>query len=168
MEKLAYLIFDEADRSGKELREALIDGVAPKLRAAGAQGILVNVADEDVAAGNPIRNRVPPVRAFVCFWLENSDDRGPCEEALGAVGQGLAGYLVAESRPLVHERRKGQRTEGMNQVTCIARKPGLTDEEFTTLEQETFATGLEPLQDHGAQRRHRHRQQPTILPVALR
>ena len=44
--------------------------------------------------------------------------------------QRIAGYLVVESRPLVHATNPGGRTAGMNQVTCISRKPGMSDEDF--------------------------------------
>ena len=67
---------------------------------------------------------------MVSFWMQCADDRPACEAALGAVVQGIAGYLVVESRPMVHETNPGGRTAGMNQVTCISRRPGMTDEEF--------------------------------------
>lgn len=130
MEKLVYLLFADADAPGAELRAALVEGAAPALRAAGAREIAVNVHDDAVAAGTPIRKSDPPIRAMVSFWLECADDRGPCEEALAARARRAAGYLVVESRPLVHERPVGARTPGMNQVTCISRKPGLDEEAF--------------------------------------
>jgi hypothetical protein len=64
------------------------------------------------------------------FWMDNSDDRAPCEAALAAHAKRLVGYLVVESRPLVHEAPKGGRTPGANQVTCIAKKRGLPYDEF--------------------------------------
>jgi len=130
MEKLVYLLFQEADASGEALRSGLLEKAAPGLRAAGAREITVSVNDEAVAAGTPIRRSDPPIRAMVSFWLQNADDRAPCEQALAAHAQRLAGYLVVESRPLVHEMRPGRRTPGMSQVTAIARKAGLSDEEF--------------------------------------
>ena len=130
MEKLVYLIFQEAELPGQELRTGLIEKATPELRAAGASQIAVNVHDEDTAAGRPIRKSDPPIRAMVSFWLQNADDRGPCEDALRAHAQRLAGYLVVESRPLVHETPVGRRTPGMNQVTCINRRSDLEYEEF--------------------------------------
>ena len=70
------------------------------------------------------------MRAAVSFWLENADDRGPAEAALAGCAPRIAGYLVAESRPLVHETKPGGRSDGMKQVCCVAKKPGLSDEEF--------------------------------------
>lgn len=130
MEKLVYLLFQAADVAGSDLRGGLIEQAAPALRAAGASQLTLHVQDEDVAAGTPLRKSAPPIRAMVSFWLENADDRGPCEAALAPHAERLAGYLVAEARPLIHERPQGARTPGMCQVTCIAKKPGLSDEEF--------------------------------------
>jgi len=130
MEKLVYLIFREADFPGEELRNGLISKAAPALRAAGASQITLNVHDEDTAHGTPIRRSDPPIRAMVSFWLQNADDRAPCEDALAAHAQRLTGYLVVESRPLVHDMPLGRRTPGMNQITCITRKRDLPYDEF--------------------------------------
>ncbi len=130
MEKLTYLLFEDADRSGDDLREALLEKVGPALRGAGGEQIILNVQDEDVSAGQPMRRSDPPIRAMVSFWMQCADDRGPCETALAAQVPRIAGYLVVESRPLVHEVNIGSRTAGMNQVTCISRKPGMSDDDF--------------------------------------
>ena len=130
MEKLVYLVFQEADLPGAELRSALLEKAAPALRAAGAERIVIDVHDEATAAGTPIRRSDPPIRAMVSFWLESYDDRTPCEEAIAAHARKVAGFLITESRPLVHETNPGGRSPGMNQVTCIAKKPGLSDDEF--------------------------------------
>ena len=136
MEKLVYLIFQEAGLPGSELRATLLEKTAPALRAGGAREITVNVHDEAVADGTPMRRSDPPIRAMVSFWMQNADDRGPCEGALAEHARRLAGYLVVESRPLAHEAPKGRRTPGMNQVTCIAKKPGLDYDEFIRIWQQ--------------------------------
>jgi EthD domain-containing protein len=130
MEKLCYLLFRDAEVPGSDLRRALVEKAVPALRGAGAREITLHVQDEDVAAGTPLRRSDPPIRAMVSFWLHDADDRGPCEAALAPHAARLAGYVVLESRPLVHEMPKGRRTPGMNQVTCVARKPGLDYDEF--------------------------------------
>ncbi|MFP6638988.1 MAG: EthD domain-containing protein, partial [Myxococcota bacterium] len=132
MEKLVYLISREREASGEALRKSLMEGSIPLLRAAGAERISLNVEDEDVAAGHGVRisHGDPPIRAMVSFWMENSDDRGPCERALLAEGEELAGYLVAESRPLVHDPEPGKRSRGVNLVTRIHKLQGISDEEF--------------------------------------
>jgi hypothetical protein len=130
MEKLVYLLFQDPGVPGSKIRQAVIDEAVPAMREAGASQVTLHVQDEDVAAGKPVRRSDPPIRAMVSFWLENSDDRGPCEAALGSIVPRIVGYLVAESRPLVHQTNPGGRTEGMTQVCCISRKPGLSDDEF--------------------------------------
>jgi len=130
MEKLVYLLFQDPGVPGSKIRQGVIDEAVPAMREAGASHITLHVQDEDVDGGRPVRRSDPPIRAMVSFWLQNSDDRGPCEQALGALAPRIAGYLVAESRPLVHETNPGGRTDGMTQVCCIQRKPGLSDDEF--------------------------------------
>jgi len=132
MEKLVYLIDAEVSLPGGDLRDGLIEKAAPALRAAGATQIAVNVEDEHVAQGGAVKivRTDPCLRAMVGFWLDSADDRAPCEAALAAWGSGLAGYLVVESRPLVHHPPVGERAAGANLVTLINRLPGLGDDEF--------------------------------------
>ena len=132
MEKLVYLLTRDLEAPGMDLCSALRGKAAPALRNAGASRISVNVNDEDVAAGKGVTicRSDPPIRAMVSFWMENADDRGPCEAALAPHADGLSGYLVAESRPLVHAAPPDQRTGGANLVTCIVKKPGISDAEF--------------------------------------
>ena len=132
MEKLVYLITRETDVPGADLRGALIEKAVPALREAGASGISVNVDDEGVADGSGVKIRLsdPPIRAMVSFWMQNADDRSPCEAALDAEAASLAGYLVVESRPLVHEPPVGERAKGANLVTCIKEKPDISYAEF--------------------------------------
>lgn len=130
MEKLYYLVFEADDVPGSKIRQRLIDEAVPTIRETGGRGIIVNVQDEEVAAGTPVQKRSPGMRAAVSFWLENADDRGAAEAALAGCASGIAGYLVAESRPLIHQTRPGERSDGMKQVCCVAKKPGLSDQEF--------------------------------------
>ncbi|MCZ6463663.1 MAG: EthD domain-containing protein [Proteobacteria bacterium] len=132
MEKLVYLLSREASAPGADLRAALIEKAAPALRRAGASRISVNVNDEDVArgAGVTISRSDPPIRAMVSLWMENADDRAPCQATLARESSVLAGYLVVESRPLVHEPPVGERAAGVNMVTCINKLPALSDTEF--------------------------------------
>ena len=88
--------------------------------------------DEHVAQGGAVKivRTDPCLRAMVGFWLDSADDRAPCEAALAAWGSGLAGYLVVESRPMVHHPPVGERAPGANLVTLINRLPGMEDEAF--------------------------------------
>jgi hypothetical protein len=132
MEKLVYLLNREKAVPGADLRMALVEKAAPALRQAGAHRITVAVDDEDVAQGDgiAIRKSVPPIRALVSFWLENVDDRGPCEDVLSREAESLSGYLVAESRVLLHDPPVGERARGTCIVTCINKQAGLSEEEF--------------------------------------
>jgi hypothetical protein len=130
MQKLFYLLFDDAASDGTKLRESLCQSVVPIVESIGGSRVRVFGSDADVAAGKPIRHLDPPIRAMVSFWLTADVDREPVEEALAQNARGFAGYLVEESRPLSYVRPIGERTGGMKQVTCIAKRPDLTREEF--------------------------------------
>ena len=130
MQKLFYLLFDSPDADGTKLREALCTKAAPAMRESGAKEIAVFGCDSDVAAGSPIRQMDPPIRAMVSFWLEDAAGRGPSEDALSAHVQGLAGYLVCESRPMVHEMPVGERGRGMKQISCITKRADISQEEY--------------------------------------
>lgn len=132
MEKLVYLVTRELDVPGADLRGALLEKVVPILREEGVSQISLNVDDEGVADGSgvAIRRSDPPIRAMVSFWMQNADDRAPCEAVLGAEATELAGYLVVESRPLVHEPPVGVRSRGANLVTCIRKKSEISHPEF--------------------------------------
>ena len=131
MQKLFYLLFDSPDRSGAELRKTFVDEAVPAIRASGATQLTLMANDEDVAAGPfQIRRQDPPIRAMLSFWLEDAADRGPAEVAMREQVAGIAGYLVVESRPMSYERKEGERVAGMKQVTCIARRPEVSVEEF--------------------------------------
>ena len=140
MEKLVYLVLQEAGMSGEALRKGLLERAVPRLQAAGASGIRVNVNDDAVRAGKPqIESNFrkgPPIRAMVALWLDSADLRGPCEDALMQHAEGLAGYLVVESCPLVHSVLPGERTPGVNQVTCINRRQDLDYERFLQIWQQ--------------------------------
>ncbi|MBW2232940.1 MAG: EthD domain-containing protein [Deltaproteobacteria bacterium] len=135
MEKLVYLIHQDAAAPGSDLRRALIDKATPTLREAGASQIAVNVHDEHVSqgAGVTISRSEPPIRAMVSFWLQNVDDRAPCEAALAQHSAALHGYLTVESRPVVHSPPLGERAPGANLVTPINKKADISYEQFIGL-----------------------------------
>ena len=130
MQKLFYLLRHDPQVDGDALREAILGKAVPAIRAAGGREITVFAADRDVAAGRPVRQIDPPIRAMVSFWLEDAADRAPAEAALGALVRSIAGYLVVESRPVVHAMPKGERTRGMKQISCVTKRPDLSQEEF--------------------------------------
>jgi EthD domain len=130
MQKLFYLLMDAATADGDALRQAIFAKAVPAMRASGAKEITVFAADKDVAAGRPMRQIDPPIRAMVSFWLEDAADRISSEAALRSLVSGIAGYLVVESRPLVHEMPKGKRTQGMKQISCVTKRADLSQDDF--------------------------------------
>lgn len=132
MEKLVYLISANREASGDALREGLIEIAVPVIHRSGGLRVSVNVDDSAVKMGDGVRisRGTPPIRAMVSFWMENSDDRKPCEEALRQDQKLIAGYLVAESRPLVSDPVPGERSQGANLVTRIHKKFDISHEEF--------------------------------------
>lgn len=130
MQKLFYLLRDPASTDGDALRRAILERAVPAIRGCGGRELTVFAADSDVAAGRPVRQIDPPIRAFVSFWLDDAADRFPAEAALRSLVKALDGYLVVESRPVVHAMPKGQRTPGMKQISCVTKRPDLSQEEF--------------------------------------
>lgn len=130
MQKLFYLLFDSPEADGTRLREALRGTTVPEIRASGGREITVFATDADVADGKPVRQVDPPIRAMVSFWLDDAADRGPAEKALAAQVEGIAGYLVVESRPIVHDRPVDERIRGMKQISCVTKRADISREEF--------------------------------------
>ena len=130
MQKLFYLLFDSPETDGSELREALCSAAVPAMRKSGATEITVFAADSEVAAGKPVRQVDPPIRAMVSFWLEDAADRVASEAALSAHVAGIAGYLVVESKPMTHDAPKGERTPGMKQISCITKRADISQEDY--------------------------------------
>ncbi len=133
MEKLVYVLWRADGDEPATFRRRRVDQVAPRLREAGAHRIAVNAVDDAVQdkLGARVGSFEPPVDGMLSFWLDNGDDRGPCEAALAAACSRIAGYLVVESVPLVnttHCAAPGERTPGINVVTCIERPERLSVE----------------------------------------
>ncbi len=133
MEKLVYLVHRNAEVPGDALRDALTGPLVGRRGEGGARDIAINV--DDVAQGEKvlIRRSSPPIRAMVSFWMDDSQDRGDCETALSELADGLHGYLVLESVPLVNTTMRaaaGERTPGANLVTCISRRSDISEAYF--------------------------------------
>ena len=164
MEKLVYVLRAETAVAGDVLRARLLNEVAPALLALRADEkisrLRVSVVDDAVARGAALHigQLAPPPRAFVSFWMEQSQERAAAERVLTQSGAQCAGFLVAESRPLVktpaqksgahakapaaaaagdhavhHNAVIGARAEGFTLVSCIARRPELSRDEFVRI-----------------------------------
>ena len=135
MEKLVYVLWKPEAHASDVFAKRLLGPTADALEGLGAERLRISVADEHVAdgAGICVGRMDPPKSALVTFWLEAAQDVGPCEAELADASARLAGYLVVESRPIVHERPeapRGERTSGFNSVSCIEPKDGLSYDEF--------------------------------------
>ena len=120
-----YLLNAADGMSGDHLRERLVEDVVPRLLAAGARHVQVNVMDSGVeaAAGSRLRSGSgPSPDAVVSLWVDsaNAPLRAPYDEILRQVDADLAAYLVTESAPLPGDRVDGRRP-GYTQVSFLQR-----------------------------------------------
>ncbi|MGH0033089.1 MAG: hypothetical protein ACQGVC_25140 [Myxococcota bacterium] len=134
MEKLASVLWKPADQPDQAFADALL-AAAPELAKQGAMKLRIDVADDAVADGAGVRvgRMDPPKAAVVFYWLDLADDRGPVEAVLAPLASRVETFLVVEAEPVkntAHVAPLGRRTPGFNFVTCIQRKPGLSDAEF--------------------------------------
>jgi hypothetical protein len=126
VEKLVYVVWRRAGATPAGFRAFVCGELAARLAAAGAERVGASLVDE--AVQDKLAQRLtrldPPIDGIVSFWLENSDDRAPCEAALAEGTSRAAGYLVVESVPLVdrvHAPAAGERVPGVNMVALLER-----------------------------------------------
>lgn len=135
MEKLVYLFWKDGAEPAAVFRTRLLADVAPRLGAAGARGITVNVADvfADLDGSVPTRNAEATLAASVSFWLPCLDDRTRLAPVLADAAARHAAYLVTESIPRDYDRRDwpaGARTPGVKLLTVFEQPARLDDTEF--------------------------------------
>jgi hypothetical protein len=143
MEKVIYLLWGEGGPgAGDELRDRLLDEVAPRLAEAGARGRSVNVHDGAAATAPspaPSPEEEAPHVAEVSVWLDCYERREAVETALAALDHRCAGYLVVESlyedygtTPHAAARTwpDGERSPGVLTVALIHRPEGLAYPEW--------------------------------------
>jgi hypothetical protein len=137
VEKLVYLLHKSPDAAlDAAFTRTLQESMVPALRARGASGIVLNVAD----LNEPVRESAPSrlvgewdaLAAAVHFWIDNVDTRFGIEEALAPYATRLSGYLVCESVVQKTPRtwRDGERRPGVTQLAVIAKAKDVPDEEF--------------------------------------
>ena len=134
MEKVVYLLDAGAGMSGDDVRERLVDDVAPRLLSAGAHQVQVNVMDSGVeaAAGSRMRSGTGPCPdAMVSLWLDSANDplRSAYDDVLRDVDSGVAAYLVTESAPLPGDPVDGRRP-GYTQVSFLQRPERLDEQSW--------------------------------------
>ena len=135
MEKIVTLLWRPDGQPAKDYANGLREKTMPRLQELGAGKLKLCVEDEAVAAGAGLRMNPqgPPKAAFVSYWIELAQDRGPLESVLAEASAGLTSFLVVESQPIVntkHVAAPGERTPGFSQVTCVLAKQSIPYEEF--------------------------------------
>lgn len=141
MEKLMYLVWDRPSRDPAALRAHLLDEVSPRLLAAGARGLQVDIDDDDAQVASMVK--IPddelPVRACISLWLPAHDFRAEYEAVLADTGVRRAGYLVTESmyrdygdneHAPARDWPDGRRSPGIVTLTVFDKPAGVDDETF--------------------------------------
>ncbi|MCH2172523.1 EthD domain-containing protein [Myxococcota bacterium] len=141
MEKITTLLWRPENQSPQEFCDVLLQRIAPRLRELGALKLKICAEDNAVAEGQSLRMTPvgPPKSAFVSYWIELAQDRGPIEAVLSEASASLTSFLVVESSPIVntkHVAAPGERTPGFSQVTCVTAKQDIPYEEFIRIWQE--------------------------------
>jgi len=136
-----YLVWLPEGTAPEAVRATMLDGVGPRLLALDPLALQMDLDDDgaQVPPPLPLPEGEPPVRAVVSIWLPRYDDRGPYEEALAAVADRIAGYLVTESMYTDWGGNQwsgprswpdGERSPGVLTVTCMQQTPRMTEDEW--------------------------------------
>ena len=134
MEKLIYLLWNDAGKKLADFNAELLGPVGRQLIAKGAQRLQIHVVDDAVAPGAKLRleKMRPMPAAVVSFWLNAAHARGPHEAVLEAAAPRIAGYAVAESvvLPIAETYPDGERVRGFSQIALFRKLPGIAYEGF--------------------------------------
>ncbi len=133
MEKLVYVLW-KGHEDLMQFNQKLLGPLRQKLQSLGADRLQVNVVDDMVTPGAPLRqeNLRPGPSALVSFWLNSSHIRGAFEKALEEVAPRIGGYAVTESTvlPITETHASGERTRGFAQIALIQKPPRITHEAY--------------------------------------
>ena len=127
MEKVVCALWRDPGESRDAFAARLRISLPEALRACGASGIRINIADAavDLAAGLVQRWQAPQQEAVVQYWLPsaNAQFRGTADRVVAAHAASFAAWLVAESTVIAnsaHPPRAGERTWGWSQASFIS------------------------------------------------
>lgn len=138
-----YLVWLPDGTTPDDVRTTMLDGVAPKLLAAGVRGLTMDLDDADAQ----IPPLMPPpdgeaqVRAIVSVWVDAYDYCAPIEAVLRSVATRIAGYQAVESLYRDYGGNEwsgprdwpdGTRSPGVLTVSLIEQKRGMDFEEWIT------------------------------------
>jgi hypothetical protein len=137
MEKLVYLLHKTPGAAlASDFTRRAIDEVVPALRARGASGIVLNVADLDEAVRQTAPSRLvgewDAIAGALHFWVDSVDQRFDIEAVMAPIASRLSGYLVTESMVQKTPRtwRDGERRPGVTQLAVICKARAVSEEEF--------------------------------------
>jgi len=135
MEKLVYLTWKRPDLAIDAYRQTLIEEAAPRMLAAGARKLELQVSDLLGTIPKPmlLMGEGATLSAAVSLWLDCYDERRRIESTLREGTARLDGYLVTESVPQPCPDRDwpdGARSPGVTHFTWFQKPAGLADEAF--------------------------------------
>ncbi len=135
MEKVMYLLWKSDAESVADFKDKLLRQASKELLSNGAHKLRINVDDEAVSSAARLRilSSKPPINAMVSIWFDTANRRNPLEEVLEKAAARMAGYLVAESEPIVNTKymvSEGTRTPGMAQVVLLQKPPRISREHW--------------------------------------
>jgi len=135
MEKLIYLAWKKPELDTAAYGRRLLEEVAPRLLAAGAKRLDVNLSDLLGTIPKPmlLMGEGATLSAAVALWLDCYDARAELEAALRHDAARLDGYLVTESVPQPCPDRDwpdGARSPGVTHFTWFEKPAAVSDEDF--------------------------------------
>ncbi len=141
MEKIIYILWKPEGQTPAQTKDILLNDCAPKLIEAGALKLTMNIDDPDSdVKSSGLCHIGEPISAQVSIWLEQADERLPCEEILKSADFNLAGYLVDEfvftdyggnehSGP--RDWPDGERSPGLIAVNLLEKPKRMSHEKWT-------------------------------------
>ena len=135
MEKLVYLSWRKPGLAIEDYRRQLIEDAAPRLFAAGAKRLELQLSDLLGTLPKPmlLMGEGATLSAAVSLWLDCYDARAEIEAVLHAESERLDGYLVTESVPQPCADRDwpdGACSPGVTHFTWFEKPAAISDEDF--------------------------------------
>jgi hypothetical protein len=135
MEKLVYLCWKEPEADAAAFSRRLREDVAPRLLAAGARRLELQLSDllGEIPKPMLLMGEGATLSAAVAVWLDSYDARAPLEAALREGAARVDGYLVTESVPQPCTDRDwpdGARSPGVSHFTWFEKAAGVSDADF--------------------------------------
>lgn len=129
-----YVLWKPDFQSIEQFNALLLESVRDRLLSLPVDRLQINIVDEAVAAGAPLRAEpVQPVpTVMIAFWLNAAHERQPVEAILSSVAPRIAGYAVAESTVLPNSEASGadDRVRGFSQLAFLFKLPSITREGY--------------------------------------